>query len=215
MPGETHAVKARLNLGRWAERDDQGMNPTVWAAIISVSGTVIVGVAGFITTTRVAQKAGETSAENTERTLSADREARLLERQVDLYAEILAFSIHRRLHRFDELSAIRVDPLQQVALALYKPPDWWPFLGRVEALANHEVLTAFKAAHMADQDAIQLHNARLAKTGTEADHADDAVLEAFTRAEEAEDKLTAAVRRALGVSAIDSATAEGGATVDG
>jgi hypothetical protein len=123
------------------------MNPAVMAAIVGVSGTVIVGVAGFWA-----------SARNTSKTIALARESRIWDQRAAIYVEVLAYVNYRQRKR--ELET-RVAPMpdeerqrEQRYLDSYKAADWHELEARLQAFASDAVFMATLASVEMDQHAI-------------------------------------------------------------
>jgi hypothetical protein len=120
------------------------MNPTVLAAIVGVSGTVIVGVAGF-----------GASIWNTRRTVALARESRIWDQRAAIYVEVLAGVNYRKRKR--EVEA-RIPPMADEEteharkyLASYQEPDWHELQARLQAFASERVSKAVQASVDADE----------------------------------------------------------------
>jgi hypothetical protein len=116
------------------------MNSTVLAATIGVSGTVIVGVAGF-----------GAAIWNNRKTLAHARETRLWDQRVSVYVDALAAIHYRQLLRaYDTLA---FDPPDQEAasrlealMAEYNLPDGQQLQARLIAFATEAIVTAMDAS---------------------------------------------------------------------
>jgi len=120
------------------------MNPTVLAAIVGVSGTVIVGIAGF-----------GASIWNTRRTVALARESRIWDQRAAIYVEVLAGVNYRKRKR--EVEA-RLPPMADEEterarkyLASYQEPDWHELQARLQAFASERVFKAVQASVDADE----------------------------------------------------------------
>ena len=121
------------------------MNATVTAAAIGVSGTVIVGVAGF-----------GAAIWNTRRTMAHDRESRIWDRRAEVYVEALAAVNYRQ--RRTTAHATEDREYLEAYLARFQKPDWPGLEARLQAIASEPVFTAMQAssvAHTLASSAIQ------------------------------------------------------------
>jgi hypothetical protein len=120
------------------------MNPAVLAAIVGVSGTVIVGVAGF-----------GASVWNTRKTIALARESRIWDQRATVYVEVLAGVNYRKRKREFQT---RTPPMrdedrqrEQAHLATYQEPDWHELQARLQAFASEPVSKAVRASVDADE----------------------------------------------------------------
>jgi hypothetical protein len=121
------------------------MDPVVAAAIVAVSGTVVVGVAGF-----------GASIWTTSKTIAAARESRVWDQRAAVYVEALAAVHHRQISRGYQMSRV-TDETRQLALAYlttHKSPDWPALEARLQAFASQPVFTAIQASSTAHREAI-------------------------------------------------------------
>ena len=118
------------------------MNPAVTAAAIGVSGTVIVGVAGF-----------GAAIWNTRRTIAHARETRVWDRRADVYVEALAALRHWRIERSTGIGTD--DPeLQEAGPPTHPEPDWDELGPRLQAFASESVFAAVNALQWAHEKAM-------------------------------------------------------------
>ncbi len=122
------------------------------AAIASAVFAIVLGIAGVLNARWVAKKTGENSDAALARTLEADRQARVTERRLELYADILTYVAQRRQFRDVHLALVKFDGVQH--LDAYEANDVFGLAGRAEALAAEPVLQAFIESNTADQDVI-------------------------------------------------------------
>jgi hypothetical protein len=111
------------------------MDPIVAAAIVGVSGTVVVGVAGF-----------GASVWNTRRTIAAARDSRVWDQRAALYIEVLAAVNHRQISRGYQMyaGAYETRELAKAYLATHESPDWPALEARMQAFASEPVFTAIQ-----------------------------------------------------------------------
>jgi hypothetical protein len=124
------------------------MNPVLAAALVGVSGTVIVGVAGF-----------GASIWSTTKTLAHARESRVWDRRADVYIQALAAVNYRQISRqYDTLSPhpanTKVRERVQEYLATHEQPDWPELEARLQAFASEPVFTAVQASSTAHREAM-------------------------------------------------------------
>lgn len=142
-------------------------DPTVTAAVVSVIGTGVVAIAGYVTTmrsTRRALRSAEATAQKTlnsseasvRQTITGEREHRLWERRTDTYLEVIAFVTHRsavrehqaRMYRLDENSERAIeDSLNSYSLN----GTWFDLEARLRAFATEPVTNATLVANAAHQ----------------------------------------------------------------
>lgn len=94
------------------------MDPVVTAAAIGVAGTVIVGVAGFLSTKRASDKAAQVSIDNTASSLDAARDERIWDRRAWAYEQGIAALLYRRQRRRTERDELREPPRLRAAWAV-------------------------------------------------------------------------------------------------
>jgi hypothetical protein len=120
------------------------MNPSVVAAAIGVSGTVIVGVAGF-----------GASIWNTRKIIADARESRIWDQRSKVYVDVLAAMDYRKQKRQFDMR-LRTDEQtrqrEQDALGRYKEPDWQELEACLQAFASEFVFKAVRASVEADED---------------------------------------------------------------
>lgn len=116
------------------------MDPLVTAAIVGVSGTVVVGVAGF-----------GASIWNTSKSIAHARENRLWDKRAAVYVEALAAVHSRQIGRMVLISSL--DPQNTLKVptdvARYETPDWVGLEARMQAFASEPVFTAMQASSSA------------------------------------------------------------------
>jgi hypothetical protein len=139
-----------------------GVPVSVWLPPLAV---LVVALFGFWNTSRATKRAGENSDASLKRTITADRQARLLEKQMLLYADILTFIAQRSQHRSAVLSMGKIEGVdipQQ-----YESTDRFALSGRAEAIARQSVLNAWNACNKADEDTVrkQILQAKIPKVG--------------------------------------------------
>lgn len=111
------------------------MNPVVLAAAIGVSGTVVVGVAGF-----------GAAIWNTRKTIHQARDNKLWDQRAAVYVDTLAAVHYRQVQRDGEL--VREFPGDEMThrveayLAAFEPPDWQSIEARLLAFATEPVFAA-------------------------------------------------------------------------
>jgi hypothetical protein len=122
------------------------MNPTVMAAAIGVSGTVIVGVAGF-----------GAAIWNTRRTIAHARESRIWDRRSETYVDALVAVNFRQARRKQQTQTGPVDEATQRALsglAADKDFDWHMLESRLQAFSSNRVFTAVQDSSTASERAM-------------------------------------------------------------
>lgn len=129
------------------------MNPVVLAAAIGVSGTVIVGVAGF-----------GAAIWNTRKTVANAHENRLWDQRATVYVDTIAAVNYRQVKRNHETNApFPPDPdydrRMEAYLSAYKPPDWHLLEARLVAFATESVVTAMQASSTAHERAMDARHA--------------------------------------------------------
>lgn len=115
---------------------------TYW---VPLAGAVIVQVVGIIAARAAVKKAGANSDKALARTIEADREARILERQFDLYADLLTHVFERKAGRDVVVTAIKLNGWEPYNP--YKPEEIYRLTGRARAIAETSVLEAFNASN--------------------------------------------------------------------
>ena len=131
----------------------RGMGPIVTAAIVSVSGTVIVGVAGFGASIWNARKAN-----------THDQQRRVWDRRADVYVDTLAAMQYRHLKRRVEMSGSiymldgRAQQNYLGDLAASATPNWSQIEARLQAFASEPVFTAVKATSAAHFGVVVKHD---------------------------------------------------------
>ena len=183
------------------------MDPTVTAAAIGVTGTVIVGLAGFGATTWT-----------TRQTTASARESRIWDKRAATYVDMLAAIQNRRITRMALISDLgnrspfEGRPVVSTHGANGEGPDWHDLEARLQAFASESVLTAVQASSTAAAD---FHRAassfwpeiyeRLPPAATEAaaelaeatDQAREAVEEVRKAADDADDEVVKRIRAEL------------------
>lgn len=164
------------------------MNATVAAAVISVSGVVIVGVAGF------------GAAIWSTRKVSADaRESRIWDQRAAVYVEALAAVNYRQARRNHVArGAPAEEPTTQQALASLaagREFDWHGLEARLQAFAAEPVVTAMQISSTASERAMIAHRARIA--AGDGSEARKAVAEALRAADAADDDVIELIRTGL------------------
>lgn len=171
----------------WLSVTLPGMNPTVLAAAIGVSGTVIVGVAGF-----------GAAIWNTRRTIAHDRESRIWDRRAAVYIEALAAVNYRQAKRKYATQTSPLDEASQRALsglAASQEFDWHGLDARLQAFASEPVYTAVQVSSTASERAMIAFRAwRAAGASSETSRAVDEAREA---AEAADDDVIETIRTEL------------------
>lgn len=118
------------------------MDSVIEASLIAAGSTVVVAVAGYVTSMR-----------STIKTVEAGRSDRIWDRQAVAYEEILADVTARRVRRDHVISTVRLDSATEAELqARIKPSEdnrWYVFEGRVHVIASSLVLSAFREARRA------------------------------------------------------------------
>jgi hypothetical protein len=117
-----------------------------WTLIVPAAAVIIVGVLGFWNARFVAGKAGA----SVQSTIDADRRARVLERRLTLYGDILTFAARRRQNRDKVLSHIVINGVE--ILDAYDPLDVFALEGQSRAIADLAVLEAFSNSNDASQN---------------------------------------------------------------
>jgi hypothetical protein len=165
------------------------MNPTVAAAAIGVSGTVIVGVAGF-----------GAAIWNTRKTIVHARESRVWDRRAAVYVDALVAVNYRQFSR--QYAAMPRHPSYtntrknaEAYLAAHEQPDWSELEARLQAFASAPVFTAVQASSTAHSAAMGILKIRrllaTLDTSDEDDNAETAK-DAVAAAADAEKKWQAA-----------------------
>lgn len=187
------------------------LDPAIVSAIIGVGGAAGVAIAGFVTTMRTTRQTIESGAQSTRDALASaeanvrttvrgEREHRLWERRTDLYVDLLAFAIHRREDRANELKMFRWDEETEARrkqwLDSHKlPDDMFVMEARIRAFASNRVLQAFdaaNAAHAMVRDAVE--DKDIAPNGEQKRAAFAAIHELLMAAVSTDDALITAVR---------------------
>jgi hypothetical protein len=137
-----HALPVVLALTKVAPVDPL----TFWVPAGALVVAAIVNVASIFLGTRLA---GSNSDKALDRTIQADRRARTLERQLDLYGKVLTFAAKRQQHRGTILPAAEFEGL--TTPDPYQPLKLWNLEGRARAFADQTVLNAFLASNVAEQ----------------------------------------------------------------
>jgi hypothetical protein len=123
------------------------MNPLVEAATIGVTGTVIVGVAGF-----------GAAAWSTRKTIREAHDARVWDKRAEVYAVSLAAMHYRYYQReYDTHTEALDDATEQrlrAFLATYSQPDWYMIEARMLAFSSAAVFTAMQASSTAHGQAV-------------------------------------------------------------
>lgn len=130
------------------------MNPTVIAAAIGVSGTMLVGAAGVW---------GSVCASGT--ALRGVRERRIWDQQASVYVDAIAAVNFRQTNRRRHTSRFR-DPWENEADSVkvsrnYIQPEWFQVEARLLAFGSDEVNNALRAGSFLHADAIDAHQAYL------------------------------------------------------
>jgi hypothetical protein len=128
------------------------MNPTVIAAAIGVSGTVVVGVAGF-----------GANIWNTRKTLLQARDSKLWDERAAVYVDTLAAIHYRQVERDRELTENRGKAKKdkealdrsEAYLASFEPPDWHTLEARLLAFASSPVAEAVRRSWTAHAMAME------------------------------------------------------------
>jgi hypothetical protein len=126
-------------------RNLPAMDPTVMAATIGVSGTVLVGVAGF-----------GAAIWNMRQTIAHDRENRVWDRRAEVHVEALAAVNYRQARRNQQTQARPPDEGGQralAALAAHREFDWHGLVARLQAFAAEPVVTAVQNSSTASERA--------------------------------------------------------------
>jgi hypothetical protein len=123
------------------------MSSAVVAAVIGVSGTVVVGVAGLWATVRVTGK-----------TVQAGQDARLWERRAAAYVDAVAAVQYRRMRREHDTRTYRLDDESErralAELEVYTHPEPGELVGRLLAFGSMPVVDAMQATGRAHDEAI-------------------------------------------------------------
>jgi len=123
------------------------MGQVVDAAWISVSGTAVVGAAGFGAAIYTAR-----------RSLASARERRLWDHRAKVYVDAIAAVHYRQNRRNYRMRANRLDDQtkkhEEAFLAEYKQPDFFELEARLIAFASPEVVTAMQKSSTAHLDAM-------------------------------------------------------------
>jgi hypothetical protein len=167
---------------------------TIWIPLI---GVLVVGALGFIGALYAANRAGANSDAALARTIAADREARMLERRLTLYGDLLTFVGKRRQHRDVTMTRIVWDGMQ--SLDPFEPAEVFDLSGRTRAIADAEVLAAWEAADQGDMASINAWNLNTWAQG-DPHGAVERVEKAFSskdNADAADTALEAAIRHVL------------------
>jgi hypothetical protein len=130
------------------------VDPTVESALIAVAGTVVVAVAGFLTTWAVTRRTSEAAAEIALR-------ARLWERQTAVYIEIIKAVEERMGERRERLRLVSTGgPFQ----AFGKSTRWHELFPRLVAYNSPLVRDALDAATVANSQVRDLYEEYSAMT---------------------------------------------------
>jgi hypothetical protein len=123
-------------------------DPTnLWTWVLLVTQYVVPAGIAVLAAFLAASRAGANSDKALDRTIRADRESRILERRIDLYADILTHVGERRQWRDGALTRVRFDGVDY--LDHYEPNDVFGLEGRARALADDRVLSAFEESNQA------------------------------------------------------------------
>ena len=133
----------------WPATDTATTDP--WTLKVPAAAVIVVGLLGFWNARWEANRAGMNSAESLRQTIEADRTGRVLERQLDLYADIPTFVGERRQHREVGMAVMTIEGVKQ--LDPFDAAKIFDVLGRAHALADADVLSAFDVADNADMAA--------------------------------------------------------------
>ncbi|CAN5391000.1 hypothetical protein BH11ACT5_BH11ACT5_19920 [soil metagenome] len=166
----------------------------IWSLAVNTGVLILLAVFGYWNASRAANRAGTNSDAALARTIEADREARVLERRLSLYADIMTFVTQRRQNRDSVLQQVRLDGVE--ALSQYDPNDWFSLNGRAEAFADDPVLLEFHLANDAEIAIVNAHTAMLVvpATGQEAQRQRVRIEALRTAADAADAALTEAIR---------------------
>lgn len=161
------------------------MDPTVAAALIGVSGVVIVGVAGFGATIWTTRK-----------TLQHARNDRLWDKRAEVYVDALAAVHYRNAKRERDMRTWPMSPdddrQEEAFLATYTAPDWHQLEARLLAFASQPVISAAQASSTMHQRAMSAHRSH---PGDEA--AQERAQQARKAANGADDVLVELIRAGL------------------
>lgn len=116
---------------------------------VPAGALVIAAIINVASVYLITKLAGVNSDKALDRTIEADRRARTLERQLDLYGKILTFVAKRQQHRGTVLPSVEFDGL--TTPDPYQPLKLWSLEGRARAFADRTVLKAFLASNFAEQ----------------------------------------------------------------
>jgi hypothetical protein len=133
------------------------MNAIVLAAAIGVSGTVVVGVAGF-----------GAAIWNTRKTISQARDNRLWDQRAAVYIDTLSAIHYRQVQRDREMTReFPEDEMKQrieAYLAAFRPPDWQSLEARLLAFATEPVFAAARDSAAAHEKAMRNYRFWLGET---------------------------------------------------
>jgi hypothetical protein len=162
-----------------------------------LAGVIIAAVLNIVAVIVAALVSGSRSSRALAQTIEADRTARVLERRLDLYGDLLTFAEQRKQHRAVAMAVIAVDG--QDNLDPFDAKDVFPLAGRANALADAGVQKAWNAADEADQASVRAWNimkwSQDDPSGTVKYH--ERMFAAREAANVADTALVAAVRKAL------------------
>jgi len=117
---------------------------------------IVVAALGIFGTLWGIRRTGSNSDKALARTIEAEREGRILERRLELYADLLTYVAQRRQNRDVTMTLIKVNGMK--ALDQFAPEDIFRLVGHAQALAESSVLSAFVASNEAADATIKSWN---------------------------------------------------------
>lgn len=171
------------------------VDPTVESALIAVAGTVVVAVAGFLTTWAVTRRTNDAAAEIARRANDSAAEialrARLWEKQAAVYIEIIKAVEERMDERTERLRSVSTGgPFQ----AFGKSARWHELYPRLVAYNSPVVRDALDAATEANSHVRDLYEEYSAMTRLDREAALQRIRTAVERADMKDQELFETIR---------------------
>jgi hypothetical protein len=187
------------------------MDPTIAAALIagivsliSLGGTVAVGIAGFRNTQTATKITVEAGTANTVSALAAARSDKLWEQQRSAYHELSAYLLYIQAKRRIDMRTYRLSDQGEEALqrllGSYKPANWWELQARIAHYGSDQVAAlTFRLADLSQQSADASSSGNLAARPDigEAQDTRERLTAARLRAEEIDQGLIKRMRAEL------------------
>lgn len=164
--------------------------------LLALAGVLVVGILGFVNARWAANRAAQNSEKALARTIEADRAARLLERRIDLYADLLTFVAERRENRAVHMTFVKINGIEQSDP--YKPDAIFALTSRAHAVADASVLAAFTVSNDAASATFRAWNyLQIAEGDPEWGKRAEEAIALKKAADDADDAFGVAVRAAL------------------